>query len=41
MSFTTSEQLNITNPRGGVKTITKTANYGLVVEYMDRAQGAM
>ena len=24
--ITTSEQLNITNPRGGVKTITKTAN---------------
>ena len=36
---TTSVQLNIINPRGGVKTITKTANQGLVVECMDRAQG--
>ena len=36
---TTSGQLNISNPRGGVKPITKTANKDLVAEYMDRAQG--
>ena len=36
---TTSEQLKIINARGGVKPNTKTFNQGLVVEYMDRAQG--
>ena len=37
--LTTSEQLKIINARGGVKPNTKTFNQGLVVEYMDRAQG--
>ena len=34
---TTSVQLKITNPRGGGRIHAKTANYGLVVVYMDRA----
>ena len=29
----------VSSPPAGVKSITKTANYCLVVEYMDRAQG--
>ena len=33
---TTSVQLNIINARGGVETITETANYGFVVGYIDR-----
>ena len=37
--YTTSGQLKIVNARGGVKPNTKTFNQGLVVEYMDRAQG--
>ena len=35
--YTTSVQLKITNPRGGGRIHAKTANYGLVVVYMDRA----
>ena len=34
---TTSGQLKISNPRGGGRIHAKTANYGLVVVYMDRA----
>ena len=37
LSCTTSVQLKITNPRGGGRIHAKTANYGLVVVYMDRA----
>lgn len=37
--YTTSGQLNISTLSGGVRIRAKTANCGLVVEYMDRAQG--
>ena len=36
---TTSGQLKIHNLSSGVKMCAKTTNQGLVVEYMDRAQG--
>ena len=38
-TMTTSVQLKIANLSGGVESVAKSANYGLIVEYMDRAQG--